>query len=337
MTGIDPATVDYSNVGWPALNNVKEALDTTMHGGYLSAANAGYTGVPIYGNDARWDEGMALYSTDGHVYLVPPGYTAGDSYMGFKFVISPCKANEWQYIGTESNTMLQYGMYRFETGASQFEVQAYSFLSFTGAHLQLGANYGHVKLHTGTALNTVNSVRLIGFDGCSGMYDDATSGRFRALYADEDGDIVIAESDTNKRHEEGNGVFMFAGGVTGNQTGGQFRWSRDGYNVTLSFLTDFLGWGATGLPTLVIKGLPLNLFPDNRTRLPLEIYDDVTFGSGYGRGHLDIEASSDGVTGCTVNVLVNGANGPEYSSSGWGLNSRRGILRQSVSYVLQIS
>jgi len=330
-TGIDPSTVEYSYIGWATVSNVEQALDTQMKGGYWSNVNSGVTGVPVWNNDNRWDEGQAIYSTNGKVYLVPSGFTGTP--LGYEFVISPCKNQDYKYVGCHEIGQLEYGGYRYETGAMEYQQKAINIFGFTGNHMAVCADKGEVRLRTGSALNSVNGIRLEGFDGCSGLFNAAGSNKFRPLYADENGKVVVAESDTTHRYKTGTASLVLSG-TTGTQTGGYIYWVRDDNHVTVTFAPSMLGWGETGVTTMTIANWPLECYPTARTRIPVEVYDSITFGSAYGRGHLDLQTVGT-ETGVVCNPLINGANAPEYNSSGWGLNSQRGILRQTVTYPIQ--
>jgi 5-deoxy-D-glucuronate isomerase len=332
VTGVDSNTVGYGYAGWSDVDTVKDALDKQMVGGYWSLANSGYTGVPVWGSDARWDEGMAIYSADGNVYLVPAGYT-GASTIGCKFVLSPGKYQDYIYVGLN-----QEFRYRFETGANMMDMELTNYAA-TDRTLRLAAMRGHIKLDVGDALVAHNGIRLEGFDGFSGMFNSAATGMQRDIALDADGDIVVSTGDRPNRSEYGTAE-LWMSGLTGTETSATMSYRIVGDICHVTFDDPLIGWSNAN--TVTICGWPAAAFPRTWVnRVPVVAYDTGKFTNSYGNAMLQLNAAIAGVTGqgwgvtginASLMTIDGLTNEPEYVTAGWDTGGQKGFPAQGFSY-----
>ena len=313
-----------------------DALDNFK--GYL--VSTGVTGVPYWGDGFvegyLTEVGTAVYSTDGSVYLMgESGFTGMESLLGCRFVTNAFPAGDnIKFVSPGAATSF-YSSFGFTGGASandsELHLNSQSSNGTKTSHLRLSASYGKVILKASTTTSVENGIQLGGYDGASANYTDAAAGKWRDLYADEDGNLVVGESDNEQRYKSSGFTAIITDTYMDVESYSWVDYELVG-KVAFMHLADFQANSVNA--QLVISNIPAELDSPGGTRsAPCVVLDFVNAPSGQscpGRFY-----TSGNTWGTFNRARINGTSGePEYFGD-FGTTGVKGWVGQTL--VLRVS
>jgi len=276
--------ISYTNSSYQSITTVQEALDISLTRDSAYFADTGVTGVPYWGDgfidDVVTQVGSAVYSTDGHVYFMgEEGFTGVSTLAGCKFVVNPVPiGDDIKFVDAVSNAA--HYSYMGYTGAAANDAELYMYANSTDVantcHLRLEAEYGKVKLTTGTGADANNGVLLSGYDGTGDQYNAAAASTFRDLYADEDGNIVVGESDNAQRYKTGGFTAIISDDFLDAPAYGYWTYQIIGDYCSL---TSTWTYGYSTGNSLGVYGLPDECIPAVTMNLHAIVRDEYQCGS----------------------------------------------------------
>lgn len=299
-------------------------------------AGLGVTGVPV-GLDGFIDNyvthvGSAVYSEDGNVYMMSEaGFTGVTSILGCRFVLNPVLASTKILFGSASVSEPEANWASLSyTGAGgvggEFKVYVPTTDGNDAQHLVLQTARGKLKLATSTAGGGVDGIVLSGNDDDGTDYAAAAGGKHRALYADEAGEMVLAESDTNQRYKSAGFTAVISTTYydTINYSYWTYELSGDYVKLTIPEVSEDSANNA-----LRASGLPSEIQPQINVNLPCIVRDTVNVPTGaYRPARVSFFSSSD-----LVNFYPMSAEGAYWTySSDFGTTGQKGIAAQSLVY-----
>lgn len=343
-TGISAEIVGSGNISqaeFETLNGVEtgiqaqiDATDATM--GKLSYfAGLGVTGVPVWGDgfveDYLENVGTAVYSANGSVYFLgEAGFTGTVTLAGCHFVITPvADGDNIKFVSTGADAD-DYSALGF-TGSSSVDDSELSLVSSSGdgtstSHLLLKATYGKVKLSTGAGGGGENGIVLTGADTEGVNYTVAAASNYRDLYADENGDVVVGESDNAQRYKTAGFTAIITDTYMDVETYSYITYELIGKSAILH-LEDLQ---ANSVSTqMVISNMPTVLqSPSGAQNVPCIVHDRVNAPSGYVRPGTFYTAA--GANGTFQTIRENATSGEQEYFNCFGDTGIKGWPAQTI-------
>ncbi|MBD3387378.1 MAG: hypothetical protein GF414_00345 [Candidatus Altiarchaeales archaeon] len=331
--------VSYTNQDYPTITTVQEALDNTLASSSGYYVGTGLTGVPIWGDGVIepyiTQIGSAIYSEDGHVYFMgEAGFTGLVTQAGCKFVVNPIPiGDDLKFVhggaSTDEYSYIGYTGAGSDANAELYMVTAQTTLGNT-AHIRLETGYGRIKLTTGSATSSANGIVLSGYDGASAQYSVASAGKYRSLYADEDGGMVVSDSDLDNTYTTGGFTAMISDSYFDTASYGYVEYQIVGHCV-------YMTWpqitGASISNSLQISGIPAAVQPSDERNVCMMYIDNASVTGGVpSMGRLKLQASS---TATAAVLRVDGSTGePKLDWSGFETGVVGVVGGQTITYQL---
>ena len=325
---------EYENLGGsttgiqPQIDATDAALDKQSY-----FAGLGVTGLPRWGDgfieNYVTHVGSAVYSEDGHVYLMSEAGFTGIQTLTFCGLLNvPVPTADVIKFAADTTDATEYSSMGYTGGGgddAELHIRARQSTVLT-THLLLEASYGKLKLKTGAGAGGENGIILTGADDEGTDYAVAGGGTHRDLYVDEDGEVVLGESDTAQRYKSAGftGTISTTYFDTINYSYWTYEISGDYVRLTIPEISEDSANNA-----LRVSGLPSEIQPAINVNLNCIVRDQVNVPTGaYRPARASFFVASD-----LVNFYPMSAEGSYWTySSDFGTTGQKGIAAQSLFY-----